>query len=382
MAMLIQFNEEQKMVRDMVREFTKKEVEPRDYYMDQNDAFDRELYAKFNELGLSGVLVPEEYGGMGSDYVTSTIIVHELAKGSASFALAVEISHVAAEMITNWGTDAQKKEYLPRVARGDLFAFGLTEASAGSDAAGIRSVATKNPDGSWTLNGGKSWITNSGEADVYLILAKTDPDAGSKGISAFILPKEAEGLVIAKHEKKMGMRGSSTCALSFDNIHLPADALLGPEGIGFKIAMSVLDGGRISCAAIATALSQHAMQIAKDYANERTTFGKPIARHQGVQFKFGDMSALIEAMQLMTYEAAFQKAHGQRCTLIAAQAKLFAAINCTSICLECLQVLGGNGYSQDFHVERLVRDAKLLEIGEGTNEILRMFIGGTVLAQK
>ena len=303
-------------------------------------------------------------------------------RGSASFALAVEISHVAAEMITNWGTDAQKKEYLPRVARGDLFAFGLTEASAGSDAAGIRSVATKNPDGSWTLNGGKSWITNSGEADVYLILAKTDPDAGSKGISAFILPKEAEGLVIAKHEKKMGMRGSSTCALSFDNIHLPADALLGPEGIGFKIAMSVLDGGRISCAAIATALSQHAMQIAKDYANERTTFGKPIARHQGVQFKFGDMSALIEAMQLMTYEAAFQKAHGQRCTLIAAQAKLFAAINCTSICLECLQVLGGNGYSQDFHVERLVRDAKLLEIGEGTNEILRMVIGGTVLAQK
>ena len=382
MAMLIQFNEEQKMVRDMVREFTKKEVEPRDYYMDQNDAFDRELYAKFNELGLSGVLVPEEYGGMGSDYVTSTIIVHELAKGSASFALAVEISHVAAEMITNWGTDAQKKEYLPRVARGDLFAFGLTEASAGSDAAGIRSVATKNPDGSWTLNGGKSWITNSGEADVYLILAKTDPDAGSKGISAFILPKEAEGLVIAKHEKKMGMRGSSTCALSFDNIHLPADALLGPEGIGFKIAMSVFDGGGISCAAIATALSQHAMQIAKDYANERTTFGKPIARHQGVQFKFGDMSALIEAMQLMTYEAAFQKAHGQRCTLIAAQAKLFAAINCTSICLECLQVLGGNGYSQDFHVERLVRDAKLLEIGEGTNEILRMVIGGTVLAQK
>lgn len=164
--MLIKFNEEQTMIRDMVREFTKNEVEPRDYYMDQNDAFDRELYAKFNELGLGGVLVPEEYGGMGSDYVTSTIIVHELAKGSASFALAVEISHVAAEMITNWGTEEQKKAYLPRVANGDLFAFGLTEASAGSDAAGIRSVAVKNEDGTWTLNGGKSWITNSGEADV------------------------------------------------------------------------------------------------------------------------------------------------------------------------------------------------------------------------
>ena len=198
--MLIKFNDEQAMIRDTVREFTKNEVEPRDYYMDQNDAFDRELYAKFNELGLGGVLVPEEYGGMGSDYVTSTIIVHELAKGSASFALAVEISHVAAEMITNWGTEEQKKTYLPRVANGDLFAFGLTEASAGSDAAGIRSVAVKNADGSWTLNGGKSWITNSGEADVYLILAKTDPAAGAKGISAFIIPKETPGLVIAKLE--------------------------------------------------------------------------------------------------------------------------------------------------------------------------------------
>ncbi len=380
--MLIQFTEEQQMIRDTVRAFTKNEVAPRDSWMDQNDCFDRELFAKFNELGLGGVLVPEEYGGIGADYVTSTIIVHELAKGSASFALAVEISHVAAEMITNWGTDEQKKTYLTRVANGDLFAFGLTEDNAGSDAAGIRSVAKKNPDGSWTLNGGKSWITNSGEADVYLILAKTDPDAGAKGISAFIIPKETPGLIIAKHEKKMGMRGSSTCALSFDNIQLPAEALLGPEGVGFKIAMSVLDGGRISCAAIATALSQHAMQVAKDYANERVTFGKPIARHQGIMFKFGDMSALIQAMELMTYEAAFQKAAGQRCTLIAAQAKLFAATHCTQICLDCLQVLGGNGYSQDFDVERFVRDAKLLEIGEGTNEILRMVIGGTVLAQK
>ena len=380
--MLIKFTEEQKMVRDMVREFTKNEVEPRDYWMDQNDSFDRELYQKFVDTGLMGVLVPEEYGGMGADFVTSTIIVHELAKGSASFALAVEISHVAAEMICTWGTEAQKQAYLPRVARGDLFAFGLTEASAGSDAAGIKSVAVKNEDGTWTLNGGKSWITNSGEAEVYLILAKTQPELGSKGISAFIIPKETPGLVIGKHEKKMGMRGSSTCALSFDNIHLPAEALLGPEGAGFKIAMSVLDGGRISCSAIATALSQHAMDIARKYANERTTFGKPIAKHQGVQFKFGDISALIEAMELMTYEAAYTKASGQRCTLIAAQAKLFAAVNCTQICLECLQVLGGNGYSQDFHVERLVRDAKLLEIGEGTNEILRMVVGGTVLSQK
>ena len=219
-------------------------------------------------------------------------------------------------------------------------------------------------------------------ADYYIILAKTDPDAGSKGISAFIVPKDAEGLTIGKFEDKMGMRGSATCELSFDNIHLPADALLGSLGMGFKMAMQALDGARISIGAIAAGLAEHAMTIAKNYANERMTFGKPIAKHQGVQFKFADMSAEIRAMELMTYDTARMKAEGKRHTLEAAQTKLFAGTRCTQICLECQQVLGGNGYSKEYHVERFVRDAKLLEIGEGTNEILRMLIGGTILAQK
>lgn len=379
--MTFDFTEEQVMIRDMVREFTKKEVEPRDKWMDEN-GFDYELHKKLTQAGLMGIHLDEKYGGGGGDAVTSIIVIHELAKGSASVALFLDANWLACDLILYHGTEAQKDKYLPQAAQGKIFAFGLTESSAGSDAAGIKSTCMPAEDGGWILNGGKAWITNSGVADYYVILAKTDPEAGNKGISAFIIPKEAEGLVIAKHEKKMGMRGSSTCALSFDNIHLPAEALLGPEGAGFKIAMSVLDGGRISCSAIATALSQHAMDIARKYANERTTFGKPIAKHQGVQFKFADMAAEIRAMELLTYDTARMKAAGKRHTLEAAETKLFSGTRCTQICLECQQVLGGNGYSKEYHVERFVRDAKLLEIGEGTNEILRMVIGGTVLAQK
>lgn len=232
------------------------------------------------------------------------------------------------------------------------------------------------------MNGGKAWITNSGVADYYIILAKTDPEAGAKGISAFIVPKDAEGLAIGKFEDKMGMRGSATCELAFNNLRLPADALLGQLGMGFKYAMQALDGARISIGAIAAGLSEHAMNIARSYANERVCFGKPIGKFQGIQFKFADMAAEIRAMELMTYDTAKMKAEGLRHTLEAAETKLFSGTRCTQICLECQQILGGNGYSKEFHVERFVRDAKLLEIGEGTNEILRMLIGGTVLAQK
>lgn len=283
-------------------------------------------------------------------------------------------------MILAHGSEAQKEKYLPLAAEGKIFAFGLTESSAGSDAAGIKSVATKTADG-YVLNGGKAWITNSGVADYYLIMAKTDPDAGAKGISVFIVPKDAEGLTVGKFEHKMGMRGSATCELSFDNIKLPADALVGAEGMGFKIAMIALDGARISIGAIASGLAQHAMSIAKAYANERTTFGKPIARYQGVAFKFADMAAKVRATDLMVWDTAEMKAEGKRHTVEAAELKLLSSKWCREICDECIQVLGGNGYSAEFHVERLYRDAKLLEIGEGTSEILRMVISGAFLAQ-
>ena len=376
-----QFTEEQNMIRDMVREFTKKEVEPRDKWMDEN-GFDYDLHKKLTQAGLMGIHLAEKYGGGGGDAVTSIIVIHELAKGSASVALFLDANWLAADLILYHGSEAQKDKYLPLAAQGKIFAFGLTESSAGSDAAGIKSTVVPAEDGGWILNGGKAWITNSGVADYYVILAKTDPEAGNKGISAFIVPKEVEGLTVGKFEDKMGMRGSATCELSFDNIHLPADALLGDLGKGFKMAMEALDGARISIGAIAAGLSEHAMTVAKNYANERMTFGKPIAKHQGIQFKFADMAAEIRAMELLTYDTARMKAEGKRHTLEAAETKLFSGTRCTQICLECQQVLGGNGYSKEYNVERFVRDAKLLEIGEGTTEILRMLIGGTVLAQK
>ncbi|MEA5153083.1 MAG: acyl-CoA dehydrogenase family protein [Oscillospiraceae bacterium] len=379
--MMYQFSEEQKMIRDMVRDFTKKEVEPRDKWMDEN-GFDYELHNKLNQAGLMGIHLDEKYGGGGGDAVTSIIVIHEIAKGSASAALFLDANWLAADLILHHGTDAQKDKYLPQAAQGKIFAFGLTEASGGSDAAAIKSTVVPSEDGGWVMNGGKAWITNSGVADYYIILAKTDPDAGAKGISAFIVPKDAEGLFIGKFEDKMGMRGSATCELAFNNLRLPSDALLGQLGQGFKYAMEALDGARISIGAIAAGLSEHAMSIAKTYANERICFGKPIGKFQGIQFKFADMAAEIRAMELMTYDTAKMKAEGLRHTLEAAETKLFSATRCTQICLECQQVLGGNGYSKEFHVERFVRDAKLLEIGEGTNEVLRMLIGGTVLAQK
>ena len=287
--MTFNFTEEQVMIRDMVREFTKKEVEPRDKWMDEN-GFDYELHKKLTQAGLMGIHLDEKYGGGGGDAVTSIIVIHELAKGSASVALFLDANWLACDLILYHGTEAQKDKYLPQAAQGKIFAFGLTESSAGSDAAGIKSTCIPAEDGGWILNGGKAWITNSGVADYYIILAKTDPEAGNKGISAFIVPKDAEGLTVGKFEDKMGMRGSATCELSFDNIHLPADALLGSTGMGFKMAMQALDGARISIGAIAAGLSEHAMTVAKNYANERMTFGKPIAKHQGVQFKFADMS--------------------------------------------------------------------------------------------
>lgn len=379
--MLIQFTEEQKMIRDMVRDFTKKEVEPRDKWMDEN-GFDYELHKKLTQAGLMGIHLKEKYGGGGGDAVTSIIVIHEIAKGSASTALFLDANWLAADLILYHGTEAQKDKYLPQAAQGKIFAFGLTEASGGSDAAAIKSTVVRTADGGWVMNGGKAWITNSGVADYYIILAKTDPEAGSKGISAFIVPKDTEGLSIGKFEDKMGMRGSATCELAFNDMHLPADALLGELGMGFKYAMQALDGARISIGAIAAGLSEHAMTIAKNYANERVAFNKPIGKFQGIQFKFADMAAEIRAMELMTYDTAAMKAAGLRHTLEAAQTKLFSATRCTQICLEAQQILGGNGYSKEFHVERFVRDAKLLEIGEGTNEILRMLIGGTILAQK
>ena len=377
---MFKFTEEQLMIRDIVRVFTANEIEPRDRAMDEN-GFDWDLIPKLTEAGLMAIHMPEEYGGGGGDTITSEIVINEIAKGSASIALFLDAHWLAADMILHHGTEEQKKKYVPLCAEGKIFAFGLTESSAGSDAAGIKSVAEKQPDGSYILNGGKAWITNSGIADYYLIMAKTDPEAGNKGISVFIVPKEAEGLTVGKFEKKMGMRGSGTCELSFDNIKLPADSLVGQEGRGFMIAMQALDGARISIGAIASGLMQHAMDKAVKYAKERTTFGKPIYKYQAVGFKFADMAAKIRATDLMVWDTAQMKDEGLRISTEAAELKLLSSRWACEVCDDCIQIHGGNGYSQEFDVERFYRDAKLLEIGEGTSEILRMVISGAVIGR-
>ena len=358
---MFKFTEEQLMIRDMVKEFTANEVEPRDRDMDEN-GFDFDLIPKLVDAGLMAIHLPEQYGGGGGDTITSEIVINEIAKGSASIALFLA-------------------KYLPLVAEGKVFAFGLTESNAGSDAGAIKSVAEKQPDGSYILNGGKAWITNSGIADYYLIMAKTDPEAGNKGISVFVVPKDAEGLTVGKFEKKMGMRGTGTCELSFDNIHIPAEDRVGPEGRGFMIAMQALDGARVSIGAIANGLMQHAMDRAVKYAKERTTFGKPIYKYQAVGFKFADMAAKIRATDLMIWDTCQMKDEGKRISVEAAELKLLASRWACEVCDDCIQIHGGNGYSREFDVERFYRDAKLLEIGEGTSEILRMVISGAVIGR-
>ena len=377
---MFKFTEEQLMIRDMVREFTANEVEPRDRAMDEN-GFDWDLIPKLVDAGLMAIHLPEQYGGGGGDTITSEIVINEIAKGSASIALFLDAHWLAADMILYHGTEEQKAKYLPLVAEGKIFAFGLTESNAGSDAGAIKSVAEKQPDGSYILNGGKAWITNSGIADYYLIMAKTDPEAGNKGITVFIVPKEAEGLTVGKFEKKMGMRGTGTCELSFDNIHIPAENRVGPEGRGFMIAMQALDGARVSIGAIASGLMQHAMEKAVKYAKERTTFGKPIYKYQAVGFKFADMAAKIRATDLMIWDTCQMKDEGKRISVEAAELKLLASRWACEVCDDCIQIHGGNGYSREFDVERFYRDAKLLEIGEGTSEILRMVISGAVIGR-
>lgn len=375
------FTEEQLAVRDLVRSFAQKEVAPLSRQMDET-GWNPELYKKYIATGLHATPIPEAYGGAGLGDVECAVITHELARADAGFAMSMEISWVCADMIRLHGSDEQKEKYLTAVADGKLFAFALTEPDSGSDAAGMRTRAKKQADGSYVVKGSKAWITNAGIADYYVVMAITDPDKGAKGISAFLVDAGTPGLIVDKEEDKMGMRSSDTHGFTFDDMKLPADALLGEEGKGFVYAMEGLDGGRISCAAISTGIAEHAMQIAKEYSLQRTAFGKPIAKFQGVSFKLANMSMYIDAMNLMLYDAAALKATGARCSKLAAEAKLLASTHATQICLDAIQILGGNGYSKEYNVERLLRDNKLMEIGEGTNEILRVVIGSAVLAEK
>ena len=378
--MLFDWTEEQMMLRDTIRRFTKNEVAPRDKWMDEN-GYDWDLHQKMVDAGIYAIPIPAEYGGAGFDFLTGIMVIHEVAKGSASAALNLDCFWLVYDILMRYGTPEQKAKYLPMAREGKRIGFALTESTAGSDATAIRATATPAEGGGWILTGEKAWITNM-EADYSIIFAKTDPTLGAKGISAFLVPKDSEGFHVGSHEDKMGLRGTTTGDLSFDHVYLPPESLLGKEGQGFQIAMSALDGARISISAVSTGIAHHAMELAGIYANERIAFKQPISAFEGIQFKFADMSSRIRAMELMIYDAARMKDRGIRNSLEAAQTKLLCSTWATQIALEAMQIMGANGCSKEYHAERFVRDAKMIEVAEGTTEILKISIGRGVLASK
>ena len=376
--MNFELTEEQNLIRDMVRDFAEKEVAPSAAIRDEEERFDRDLmFGRLAELGLTGIIFPEEYGGAGADYLSYAIAVEELSRVCASTGVTLSAhTSLAANPIYLFGSRQQKEKFLTPMARGEkLGAFGLTEPSAGSDAGGTRTTAVRDGDG-WILNGTKIFITNGGDAEVYVVLARTDKDAQKHhGISAFIVEKGTPGFSFGKKEKKMGIRSSPTMELVFDKCRIPADNLLGEEGHGFKIAMKTLDGGRIGIASQALGIAQGALDAAVAYARERKQFDTPIARFQGVQFQLADMATQTEAARLLVYKAAFRASAGLSYSSESAMAKLFASETAMKVTTQAVQILGGYGYTREFPVERMMRDAKITEIYEGTSEIQRLVIG-------
>ncbi|KIL78703.1 acyl-CoA dehydrogenase [Bacillus badius] len=372
--MELRFSEEQQMMRKMVRDFAESEIAPFVERMEMGE-FPRELIAKMAELGLMGITVPEQYGGSEMDFPSYIIAINELSKVSATIGVILSVhTSVGTNPILYFGTEEQKRKYVPKLASGEyLGAFCLTEPGAGSDAANLKTKAVKQGD-YYTINGSKVFITNGGEADTYIVFASTNPAAGSKGVSAFIVEKDTPGLMIGKDEHKMGLYGSRTVQLTFEDMKVPQDQLLGREGEGFKIAMANLDVGRIGIAAQALGIAEAALEAAAQYAKERKQFGKPIAAQQGLAFKLADMATSVEAAKLLVYRAADLRAKGLPCGKEASMAKLYASKTAVEVAIEAVQVHGGYGYTKEYAVERFFRDAKVTEIYEGTSEIQRMVI--------
>jgi butyryl-CoA dehydrogenase len=372
--------EEQQATRKLVRDFAQKEVEPTAAARDEEERFDRSLFDQMGRLGLTGIPFPEDVGGAGLDFVCYVIAVEELSRvcGSTGVTLSAHVS-LGSWPIWRFGTDAQKQKYLRPLAEGArLGAYGLTEPQAGTDAASLRTRAEKKGD-RYVLNGTKVFTTNGGEADTYVVFASTDPSLRSRGITAFIVEKGTPGFSFGKKEKKMGIRSSPTLELIFEDCEVPEENRLGDEGFGFKIAMMTLDGGRNGIAAQAVGIAQGALDAALSYACGREQFGKRIADFQATQFKLAEMATHIEAARLLTYQAAWLEQSGLPYGKASAMAKAFAADVAMQVTTEAVQIHGGYGFTRDFPVERMMRDAKITQIYEGTNEVQRMVIAGHLL---
>ena len=376
----LELTPEQEAIRQMVREFAEAEIRPVVSYYDETQEFPHQLFAKMGELGLLGILVPPEYGGAGLGYMEFALIIEELARVCPAIALSVAAHNgLCTNHILSFGSEELKRRYLPELASGKaLGAWALTEPGSGSDAAALRTTARREGD-VYILNGSKSFTTHGGVGSIAVVMALTDPQRGRHGISAFVLEKGMPGFSAGKKENKLGMRASDTTTLLLDDVRVPAENLIGTEGEGYRQALYVLDGGRISIAALAVGLAQGALEHALQYALQRQQFGQPLVEFQAIQMKLARLSTELEAARLLTYRAAWLRQQGRSVRLEAAQAKLFASELAVRAAEEAVQIFGGYGYVKDYPVEKLYRDAKLLTIGEGTSEIQRLIIARQLL---
>ncbi|MBQ1818255.1 MAG: acyl-CoA dehydrogenase [Clostridia bacterium] len=369
------------MARTLFSEFAENEVKPYAAEVDETEEFPKGTVEKLQRYGFMGIPIPREFGGQGCDSLTYVMCVEELSKRCATTGVIVSAhTSLCCDPIYKFGTPAQKEEYLKPLASGDkLGAFALTEPGAGTDAAGVQTKAVLEGE-QYVLNGSKIFITNGKEADIYIVFAMTDPSKGTKGISAFIVEKGAPGFTFGTKEKKMGIRGSSTYELIFRDCRIPRENMLGQEGKGFSIAMATLDGGRIGIAAQALGIAEGALETTVAYVKQRKQFGRTIAQFQNTQFTLADLAAKVEAAKMLVYKAAYAKDTQKRFSVEAAMAKLFAAETAMEVTTKCVQLHGGYGYTREYAVERMMRDAKITEIYEGTSEVQRMVISGSLLS--
>lgn len=367
----------QQLFLQMIREFAEKEVKPLAAEIDDEERFPAETVEQMARLGIMGIPVPKEYGGAGGDNVLYTMAVEELSRVCATTGVVVSAhTSLCCAPIMEHGTEEQKRKYLPKLASGEwIGAFGLTEPNAGTDASAQQTTAVREGD-HYVLNGNKIFITNASAANVFIIMAMTDKSQGTRGISAFIVERDFPGFSVGKKEKKLGIRGSATCELIMENCIVPAENLLGKEGKGFSIAMKTLDGGRIGIASQALGIAQGAMDETVKYTKERKQFGKPIAKFQNTQFQMADLETRIQAARLLVRRAAWKKDRKEPYSADAAMAKLFAAETAMDMTTKAVQFHGGYGYTREYPVERMMRDAKITEIYEGTSEVQRMVIAG------
>ncbi len=373
-------NDEQKMMRDMVRKLAQNDIAPRAAAIDASHEFPWENIKQMGELGLMGVPIPAEYGGAGCDYLSYILTIEEISRACAATGVILAVhTSVGTMPILNAGTEEQKQKYIPKLAAGEFIgAFALTESSAGSDPSNLATSARLEGD-HYIVNGNKIFITNGGVADVYVTFVRTSQEKGYKGITCLLVDKDTPGFSVGKKEEKMGLNGSQTTELIFDNAKVPKENLLGKEGDGFRVAMALLDGGRIGIGAQGLGIAQAAFDVAKDYAKERVQFGKPIVENQAVSFMLADMATKIDAARMLVYRAARLKEMGLPHSKEASMAKMYATDTAMEVTTNAVQILGGYGYCREYPVERFMRDAKITQIYEGTNQIQRLVISKNLL---